>query len=81
MRTILMALALGISVAVVASPALGDPAEPDGNKTDLGTLDQFLARADRDTPQISVGVVAGSDELQPLPAVQEQRHENQEGWQ
>ena len=78
MRMILLALVLGISVAAVASPAL---AEPDGNKTDLGTLDQFLGRSDRDTPQISVGVVAGSDELQPLPAVQEQRYENQEGWQ
>ena len=78
MRMILVALALGISVAAVASPAL---AEPDGNKTYLGTIDQFLGRFNRDTPQISVGVVAGSDELQPLPAVQEQRYENQEGWQ
>ncbi len=78
MRMILMALALGISLAAVASPAL---AEPDGNKTDLGTIDRFLAQSDRDTPQIGVGVVAGSDEPQHRPAVQEQRYENQEGGQ
>ncbi len=80
MRTILMTLALGISVAAVASPALADPAEPDGNKTDLGTIEQLLARSDRDTPQINVGVVAGSGEPQ-RPVVQEQRYENQEGRQ
>ncbi len=80
MRTILMTLALGISVAAVVSPALADPAEPDGNKTDLGTIERFLARSDRDTPQINVGVVAGSDEPQ-RTAVQEQRYENQEGRQ
>jgi hypothetical protein len=77
MRVILMALALGISIAAIASPVL---AEPDGNKTDLGTIDRFLARSDRATPQINVGVVAGSDEPQ-RPAVQEQRYENQEGGQ
>jgi len=79
MRTILMTLALGISVAAVASPALADP-EPDGNKTDLGTIERLLARSDRDTPQINVGVVAGSDEPQ-RPAAQRQRYENQEGRQ
>jgi hypothetical protein len=74
MRSILMALALGISVAAFAAPAL---AEPDGNKTDLGTIDKFLARSDRDTPQIGVGVVAGSDEPH-RPAWLEQRYENME---
>lgn len=75
MRTILMALALGISVAAVASPAL---AEPDGNKTDLGTIDRVLAQADREIPQIGVGVVAGSDETH-SSAWQQMRYENQEG--
>ena len=77
MRMILMALALGISVAAVASPALAAPAEPDGNRTDLGTIDQILAQSDHDTPQVGVGVVAGSDEQRPL--VQQWRYENQEG--
>ncbi len=77
MRTILMALALGISVAAVASPALAAPNEPDGNRTDLGTVEKILAQSDRDTPQVGVGVVAGSDEQRPL--VQQWRYENQEG--
>lgn len=79
MRMILTALALGISVAAVASPALAAPAEPDGNRTDLGTIDQILAQPDRVTPQIGVGVVAGSGEPQPVPVVQQWRYENQEG--
>ena len=75
MRAILVALALGISVAAIASPALAETG--DGNKTDLGTIDRILSQSDRDTPQISVGVVAGSDEHG--PAWQEQRYENLEG--
>ena len=71
-----MALALGISVAAVASPALAAP-EGDGNNADLGTVEKILAQSDRDTPQVGVGVVAGSDE--PLPLVQQWRYENQEG--
>lgn len=67
MRAILMALALGISVAAIASPARA------GDTTDLG--DKFLAQADRDTPQINVGVVAGTDEPH-RPAWLEQRYEN-----
>ena len=76
MRAILMALALGISVASVASPALAE--RGDGNKTDLGTIDRILTQSERDTPQISVGVVAGSDQPHG-PALQEQRYENMEG--
>jgi hypothetical protein len=76
MRAILMALALGISVAAIASPALAE--RGDGNKTDLGTIDQVLAQSDRDTPQIGVSVVAGSDEPHG-PAWQVQRYENMEG--
>ena len=78
MRMILVALTLGISVAAVASPALAGPAEPDGNRTDLGTLERILAQSDRDTPQIGVSVVAGSDNEQ-RPLVQQWRYENQEG--
>ena len=77
MRMILMALALGISVAAVASPALAAPDEADGNKTDLGTVEKILVQSDRDTPQVGVGVVAGSDEQRPL--VQQWRDANQEG--
>jgi hypothetical protein len=77
MRMILMALTLGISVAAVASPALAAPDETDGNRTDLGTVEKILAQSDRDTPQIGVSVVAGSDEQRPL--VQQWRYENQEG--
>lgn len=72
MRAILMALLLGISVGAIASPAL---AESDDNKTDLGSIDRILAQADRDTPQISVGVVAGSEEPHG-PVWQELRYEN-----
>jgi hypothetical protein len=70
---ILTALALGIAIATVAAPALAEPG--DGNKTDLGGIEKFLAASDRDTPQIDVGVVAGTDE-EARPAWLEQRHEN-----
>lgn len=76
MRMILMALAFGISAAAIASPAL---AEPGDDKVDRG-IEQVLAQSDRDTPQIGVSVVAGSDEPH-RPAVQEQRYENQDGGQ
>ena len=72
MRTILMALALGISISAIASPALAEPSE---DKVDRG-IEKFLALTDRDTPQIGVGVVAGSDE--PRPVVQQLREENQD---
>ena len=70
MRMILMALALGISISAIASPAL---AEPSDDKVDRG-IEKVLAQTDRDTPQIGVGVVVGSDESR--PAVQVQRDEN-----
>lgn len=70
MRAILTALFLSMSVAAVASPALA--AGEDGR--DLGGDEQFLAPSDRDTPQINVGVVAGSDA--PQPAGQERYEKN-----
>ncbi len=68
MRSILMALALGISVAAFAAPALA------GEMVDAG-IEKFLAQSDRDTPQINVGVVAGTDEPS-RPAWLEQRYDN-----
>ena len=81
-----MALALGISVAAVASPALAGP-EGDGNNSDLGTVEKILAQSDRDTPRVGLGVTAGSEEPgvtagsdeQQRPLVQQWRYENQEG--
>ncbi len=73
MRMILMALALGISIAAIASPVLADTGD---DKVDQG-IDKVLASSDRDTPQINVGVVAGTDEPH-RPAWLEQRYENQE---
>jgi hypothetical protein len=75
MRNILLALALGISISAIASPAL---AESGDDKVDRG-IDKIIAQSDRDLPQISVGVVAGSDEPQRPGVYQEQRYENQEG--
>jgi hypothetical protein len=72
MRMILMALALGISISAIASPVLAD----EGDKVDRG-IDKVLAQSDRDTPQINVGVVAGTDEPH-RPAWLEQRYENQD---
>ncbi len=74
MRTILMALALGISIAAVASPAF---AEPSDDKVDRG-IEKVLAQSDSGAPQLNVGVVAGSDEPH-RPAWLEQRYENMEG--
>ncbi len=74
MRMILMALALGISISAIASPVFADQGD---DKVDQG-IDKILAQPDRDTPQISVGVVAGTDEPH-RPAWLEQRYENQEG--
>ena len=74
MRVILMALALGISISAIASPAL---AEPNEDKVDRG-IEKFLAQSDSDAPQLNVGVVAGSDEPH-RPAWLEQRYENMEG--
>jgi hypothetical protein len=74
MRTILMALALGISIAAVASPAL---AEPSDDKVDRG-IEKVLAQSDSGAPQLNVGVVAGSDEPH-RHAWLEQRYENMEG--
>ena len=71
MRVILMALALGISISAIASPALA------GDKVDYG-IEKFLAQSDSDAPQLNVGVVAGSDEPH-RPAWLEQRYENMEG--
>ncbi len=73
MRMILMALALGISISAIASPVLADTGD---DKVDQG-IDKVLASSDRDTPQINVGVVAGTDEPH-RPAWLEQRYENQE---
>jgi hypothetical protein len=74
MRNILLALALGISISAIASPAL---AESGDDKVDRG-IDQILSQSERDLPQISVGVVAGSDEPQRPGVYQEQRYENQD---
>jgi hypothetical protein len=74
MRNTLLALVLGISISAIASPAL---AESGDDKVDRG-IDQILAQSDRDTPQIGVGVVAGSDEPQRPGVYQEQRYENQD---
>lgn len=75
MRYILLALALGISISAIASPAL---AESGDDKVDRG-IDKIVAQSERDLPQIGVGVVAGSDEPQRPAVYQEQRYENQEG--
>jgi hypothetical protein len=74
MRLILMALALGISISAIASPALAEPSE---DKVDRG-IEKVLAQSDSDAPQLNVGVVAGSDEPH-RPAWLEQRYENMEG--
>lgn len=72
MRMILIALALGISISAIASPVLADTGD---DKVDYG-IDKALAQPDRDTPQINVGVIAGTDE--PHRSVWlEQRYENQ----
>ena len=73
MRMILMALALGISISAIASPVLADTGD---DKVDRG-IEKVLAQSDRDTPQINVGVVAGTDEPH-RPAWLEQRYENQD---
>jgi hypothetical protein len=75
MRNILLALALGISISAIASPAL---AESSDDKVDRG-IDRILAQPERDLPQINVAVVAGSDEPHRPGVYQEQRYENQEG--
>jgi hypothetical protein len=74
MRMILMALALGISTSAIASPALADQGD---DKVDRG-IDKIFAQPDRETPQINVSIVAGTDEPQ-RPAWLQQRYENQEG--
>ena len=86
MRMILMALALGISVAAVASPALAAPDETDGNRTDLGTIEKILAQSGRETPQVNVGVVAEQVDLGAVAGsdaqptwLQQMRYDNQEG--
>jgi hypothetical protein len=75
MRNILLALALGISISAIASPAL---AESGDDKVDRG-IDKIIVQSERDLPQISVAVVAGSEEPQRPAVYQEQRYENQEG--
>ncbi len=73
MRNILLALALSISISAVASPALADTGD---DKVDRG-IEKIVAQSDRDTPQINVGVVAGTDEPH-RPMWLEQRYENQD---
>jgi len=62
-------------IGQLTSPALAESSE---DKVDRG-IEKFLAQSDRDTPQISVRVVAGSGEPQHRPVWLELRYENQEG--
>ena len=72
MRMILMALVLGISISAIPSPVLADSGD---DKVDY-VIDKVLAQSDGDTPQINVGVTAGTDEPH-RPVWLEQRYENQ----